>query len=122
MGFTLFANAGVTFDLVQLDFDYRSTGSGPTQWSITINGVTAGSGSLLNDSSYHTESLELSTFSGLSSAEVRLNGFGTTSGGGRLSVDNFQLDGLTLVQVPEPSTWALIGVGVALQAARRRRR
>lgn len=120
--FTLTANAGIVFDLSNFSFDYRSTGSGPTQWSVSINGSTVGSGAFLTDSTYHSESFEIATLSGLSSAQIQLVGYGTTSGAGRLSIDNVVLDGLTLTQVPEPSTWALLGGGLAFLAYRMRRR
>lgn len=119
--FTVTANAGVRLDLSALDFDYRSTPTGPTNWEVSINGTTVGSGTFQNDSTYQTISAPLS-LSDLPSAAVRISGFGASSGGGTLRIDNVMLDGLAVTPVPEPSTWLLLGTGVLLLAHRFRRR
>lgn len=120
--FTVTPQAGLALELFSLSFDYRSTGTGPSNWAITINGQAAGSGSMLRDSTFHPAELDLSGFSGLSSAQVRLTGYGGTSSSGTWRLDNVVLDGMTLTVVPEPSTWALLGGGLAFLAYRLRRR
>jgi hypothetical protein len=120
--FTVTPQAGLALELFSLSFDYRSTSTGPSDWAITINGQAAGSGSMLRDSAFHPAELDLSGFSGLSSAQVRLTGYGGTSSSGTWRLDNVVLDGMTLTVVPEPSTWALLGGGLVFLAYRMRRR
>jgi len=105
--FTVTANAGVQLDLTQLDFDYRSTPTGPSNWELTINGALSGGGSLQNDSSFQTVNAPL-VLTGLDSAVVRISGFGASSSGGTWRMDNVMLDGLAVATVPEPSTWVLL--------------
>lgn len=120
--FTVTANQGLVLDLSSLSFDYRSTGTGPTGYQITINGGNLTSGSLLNDSSFHTLPLPISGYNSLSSAQLRVYASGASSGAGTLRIDNVTLNGLTVTPVPEPSTWVLLITGSVFLVSRMRRR
>ncbi len=120
--FTVSANSGLVLELASVAFDYRSTTTGPTNWELTVNGSTAGSGSIQNDLGFHSVSTPLNSFSGLPSATIRIHGYGASSGGGALRMDNVSLDGLALTPVPEPSTWMLLAGGSVFLVGRLRRR
>jgi len=120
--FTLTALAGVVYDLNELRFDYRSTATGPLNYSVRINGAAAGSGTFSQDLTFHSEIVPLTSFSGLSLAQVRISGFNGSGGNGTWRMDNVSLSGLTVVPIPEPSTLALFGGGLIFLAARLRRR
>jgi hypothetical protein len=120
--FVVTANPGISFDLFELTFDHRRSGTGPVSWEVSINGTPTGSGSLATADTWFSESLELSGFNTLESATVTLTAYGASGSTGTWRLDNVVLDGMTLTVVPEPSTWALLGGGLAFLAYRMRRR
>jgi len=111
-------------------FDYRATATGPVSFS-SVQYRVGGSGafsnisgatlSLTNDSTFHAWSLDLSTLSAIEDvSNVELQWTWTSgSGSGTARIDNFQLTG---APVPEPKTWALIGIGSSFMLWNLRRR
>lgn len=120
--FTITANSGLVLDLASIEFDYRSTGTGPTNWELSINSSVFGTGTIDNDSSFHSVSAPLNSLSGFSAANIKIYGYGASSSGGTLRMDNVVLNGLALTPVPEPSTWLLLAGGSVFLANRLRRR
>jgi hypothetical protein len=91
--FTVTADAGDVLNFKSLTFDDRASGTGPTDWSVTINGDPAGS-SQSTHGSFSTDTADLSAaeFQGLTSAEVKIFGFGATSSKGTWRLDNVSLN------------------------------
>jgi hypothetical protein len=106
--FTVSAEPGYLLNLNSLTFDDQRSTTGPTLWSVVVNGATVSSSQATHTtiSSGH-DSVDLSTaaFQGLSSGVVKIFGFnGTgTSDSGTWRLDNVILNGtLTPIQsVPE---------------------
>lgn len=125
--FTLTPSVGQTFTTTTLRFDYRSTGTGPTTlalrssadtYTIDFFTLTIDNDSIWHDSGARTVSLAAVD----SSTTFRLYGYGASSNGGTLRVDNVTLEGA----VPEPAAYAsilglaaLATVGCSRRATRR---
>jgi hypothetical protein len=125
--FTVTANAGYTLNFTSLTFDDRVSSTGPTGWSVTINGITADSNqathSAFSASPMNAVDLSAGAFQALTSADVRIFGFGASGSSGTFRLDNVTLDG-TVVQiqsVPETLPFAFTAlVLVSLIALSRR--
>lgn len=111
--FTITANAGFLLDLATLTFDDQRSGTGPVNWSVTINGVSAASGQFTH-TTFSTDSITLpaGAFQDLPSAEIKIFGYGATSSAGTWRLDNVTLNGMVL-PVPD-SMPSLAGLGCVL--------
>lgn len=117
-GFT-FAFNSTGYENFVVRFDYRATSTGPASFSaveynvgsgfVTLSGAVT---SLTNDSAYYAWSYDLSSLSvveNVASVQIRwLWSAGTSTGTSQ--IDNFQLTGSA---IPEPFTYALLGLGLA---------
>jgi len=126
----------IAFDMSNLEdlsIDYKISGTGTgadsAQWSYSTDGSTftdfgadVGARDVGNTlASDEFGSISTSALDGASTAYVRLT-FDVTSGGS--SAGNNRMDNLTFeaTAIPEPGTWALIGLGSAVVLWRMRRR
>lgn len=104
--FTVTPNSGYTLDLASLMFDDRASGTGPSGWSVTINGVTAASrsthGSFVSGP-MNTIDLSAVAFQDLTAADVKIFGFGASGSMGTWRLDNVNLDGMVtqVASVPD---------------------
>jgi hypothetical protein len=127
--FTVTANAGYLLDLTSLTFDDRASGTGAAHWSVTINGVVAASGQSTH-TAFSTDpmnAVDLNTlaFQDMTSADVRIFGYGATGPGGTWRLDNVNLNGAVaqISSVPDSSpSLAGLGCAVGLLAVLRRMR
>lgn len=94
-GFTVTANGGLVLDLSSLAFDDQRSGTGPTSWTVTINGITALSSQATHNGAFGGDSVSLTgvSFQNLSAADVRIFGFGASGSGGTWRLDNVTLGG-----------------------------
>jgi hypothetical protein len=108
--FTVTAKTGYLLDLTSLTFDDRASSTGPMYWSVTINGITAIS-SQTTHNTFYTDSINLSAFQDMLSADVKIFGFGGSGSGGTWRVDNVILNGL-VCSVPDsiPAFAVLAGI------------
>ena len=94
--FTVTANGGFALNLSSLTFDDQKSTTGPTSWTVVVNGTT-----VLSSQATHTSitsgnnSVSLSglTFQNLGSVDVKISGFSATSSAGTWRVDNVTLNG-----------------------------
>ncbi len=122
--FTLTNNASYAMSIESLGFGSRSTGSGPTAYTIRTDAnafssdVSGGVGSLPADSSWQYYANSFSTSLSLAtgaSIEFRIYG----SGGSALqtvSSVNWRIDDLQVVVVPEPAALAAASIGSLIVA------
>lgn len=128
--FTVTANPGTLFSLSSLVFSDRATASGPTDWTVFINniGVAFGSTSQVGSGQLGEQSIDLTPFdsdlSGIDFAEVQIFGYGGSGGSGTWRIDDVILhgEGPAIAPVPEPGTWALLGLGMITLLLHRRAR
>ena len=101
--FTVTANAGYLLDLTSLTFDDQKSSTGPADWSVTINGVVAASNQAthgaFSTSPMNTNGLSAIAFQDLTSADVRIFGFGASGSSGTWRLDNVTLNG-NVTQIP----------------------
>lgn len=119
--FTVTPTAGGLLNLRELSFDDQRSGTGPAQWSVTVNGMTAAANQNTH-AAFGRSIVDLSgtSFQGLGSAAVRIYGYNGTSSSGTWRLDNVTLEG-NVMAVPEPSSWALLAGGGLLMFAGLRR-
>jgi hypothetical protein len=92
--FTVTANAGFNIDLSSLTFDDQKSSTGPTGWTVTVNGTTVASGQTTHSPfGGNTISLTGIPFQDLAAADVKIYGFGASGSGGTWRVDNVTLNG-----------------------------
>ncbi len=143
IAFTLTAGTSYNLNLISIGFGVGRSATGPVNWEwrtsvdsfasavttyTTVNvGLTQTSGVLTNpdaDSSWSGNVLNLSdaSYQGLSSVTLRLYAYNAegTSGTGGLQ-GNLSFAG-SVAAVPEPTTWALIGLGATVMVLQIRRR
>lgn len=125
--FTVTANPGYAVNLDSLTFDDRASSTGPTSWSVTVNGISAVSGQsthqAFSSSPMNTVSLSGLVFQGLNSANVKIFGFGASGSTGTWRIDNVTLSGTLIPSqaVPEtltPAFTAIALVGFVIIASR----
>jgi len=94
-GFTITASGGFVLDLSSLTFDDQRSATGPTSWTVTVNGITALSSQATHNGVFGGDSVSLSgaSFQNLSAADVRIFGFGASGSGGTWRLDNVILGG-----------------------------
>lgn len=122
---TITADASSTFDVSDWAFKFERSSTGPTEWALyssadayntAIDSYTA----LGNSSQADT----LSGQTGLSSVTFRFYGWGNTATAGSAGFEgsgfDLQFNG-TVTTIPEPTTIALIGLGLGGMLAIRRR-
>ncbi len=129
--FTVTAQTGHLLDLTALTFDQRASATGPTAWSLMINGIAAAiaqaTSGAFSASPMHQIDLTAATFQGLGSAEVRIFGYGAGSSAGTWRLDNVSLNGAVVSAaqpVPDEGSTALLLMipGLALWSVHRRLR
>ncbi len=126
--FTITPDAGFVFSTTSISFDYRATTTGPTTLAIRSSAdsyaTQLGSFTTTADSNWYASGVVGTALSNLTVATTfRIYGFGASSGGGTLRVDNVALGGSVSVSpVPEPATFALFGGITSLGLAAFRRR
>jgi hypothetical protein len=93
--FTVTANSGFSLNLSSLTFDDQKSGTGPTSWTLVINGTT-----IISSQATHAaiasgnNSVSLTgLFVNSSSVDVKISAFGATSASGTWRVDNVTLNG-----------------------------
>jgi hypothetical protein len=111
--FTLTPNAGYELNLSVLQFDDRASPTGPTNWSVSVNGnvVISEQTSHLNFTSSPMNTVDLTDpmFQGLSSAYVQIFGYDASGPVGTWRLDNVTLGG-SVIAVPEPHVSAVAAV------------
>lgn len=122
--FTLTPNAGYNASLTDLKLDFASYGSGGSRSFAVFSSIDSFATSIgtanASGTSFATTTISLSaaSFQNLTSAvtfRIYIWDDQNNSGKGSL-LDNVILDG-TLAAVPEPSTWAMMGLGAGLLGA-----
>ena len=95
--FTVTANAGYKLNLASLTFDDLRSATGPTGWSVTVNGIAAdsnrGTHTAFASSPMNAVDLSAASFQGLNSAVVKIYGFGASGSTGTWRLDNVTLSG-----------------------------
>ncbi len=128
--FTITPSTGYTFQLSQFDFGVRSTSTGAQTLSLRSNLDSYGADiftSVVANTGAWSAKTNSFTFNSQTDAAVtfRLFGYGGTgsasSGTINTRIDDVSLT-ITATAVPEPSTWALIGLGSAFVLWRMRRK
>ncbi|HKI70602.1 MAG TPA: hypothetical protein VKA67_13520, partial [Verrucomicrobiae bacterium] len=101
--FTITANSGYALDLASLTFDDRASGTGAADWSVAINGVMVVSDESTHDSfsASPMNTVTLNSYQDLTSANIKIFGYGATGGSGTWRLDNVTLNGMT---VPVPAS------------------
>jgi len=100
-------------------FDHVASASGPTQWTLSINGTDVGGGTTPATFERYDDTLALGPLSG--ALRIELRGLGASSNNGTYRLDNFTLSGAV---TPVPLAPALVFAGsvtALLPFARRRR-
>jgi hypothetical protein len=119
--FTVTANAGYVLDLTSLTFDDQKSSTGPANWSVTINGVDATPpGPPSTHSTFSTtpmDTVSLTAFQNLPSADVKIIGYGATSSLGTWRLDNVTLNGLVSPVPDSISCLAVLAWALGLLAA-----
>ena len=128
--FTVTANAGFQFDLVDLTLDEMVETDGPVMFQLWANGSPAGSAMSTSNGSFANHVIPLTGFDNLTSFAVRILAWNAHDNGDTADwfVDNVTLNGLVEQEVasqpspvPEPASLLLVGAGAAGYALRRRR-
>lgn len=113
------------FDLTKLDLRYDRSNSGPSMVDIQLAINGGGFQSIFTDQDVSASGedvldVDLSSFTGVTSATFRLFGTGASSGGGTFDIE--PLSGVSpttgirvqgIAAVPEPSSFYLLGVALA---------
>ena len=93
--FTVTANSGFSLNLSSLTFDDQKSSTGPTSWTLVINGTT-----IISSQGTHTaiasgnNSVNLTgLFVNSSSVDIKISGFGGSNSDGTWRVDNVTLNG-----------------------------
>lgn len=109
--FTITPAPGHLLNLVSMTFDDQRSSTGPLDWSLSINGITAATGLATHDTfaanPMNTVDLSGAEFQGVESATVQLFGFSASSSSGTWRLDNVTLTGAA-VAVPEPRQYPLM--------------
>jgi hypothetical protein len=119
--FTIVAAVGYTIDITNVSFNAYATGAGPTALGVTVGSSSFGT---INtpDSSLFSVSQPVTGNTGLSSVEIRIEGWldgsRSSTGSGVLRIDDFVVAGNV---VPEPSSLVFLGASGLLGLLRRRR-
>jgi len=120
--FTLDANTGFDIDFTSFVYTGQTSATGPTSFAFrsSMDSFAADLGTPTATGA--TIILSAAAFQNLTApTEFRLYGFGTTSATGTFSVNSFSFNGDVTV-IPEPSTYALLGLGLgALWFLRRKK-
>ncbi|NJK92548.1 MAG: PEP-CTERM sorting domain-containing protein [Blastochloris sp.] len=120
--FTLQANTGFEIDFNTFAYTGQASGTGPTGFAFrsSVDSFAANLGA--PTATGVSIDLSAASFQNLTGPiEFRLYGFGASSAAGTFSVNDFTFSGNVAV-VPEPSTYALLGLGLgALWVLRRQR-
>jgi hypothetical protein len=128
------AGAG-RYDLTNMTLQYDRSDSGPTQAVIQVSVDSGGFQTIFSDSSVfvgdETHTIDLDSFTNVSSAMFRLFGFDAASTGGTFDIERFTVDpdpsrgivvrGVAVTMVPEPGSCLVIGCAGLLVTLRRRR-
>jgi len=134
--FTIQADAGYQMNLSGgvIGFTLQNSGTGPDFYSVRSSvdsygaDLSASSATLNPAGATTATSLALpsipGTWDGLTSAiTFRVYGWGASSSAGTMSINAFSLgSGTSVTAVPEPQTWALIGIGSSFMMWNLRRR
>ena len=119
--FTLTPNPTYKLSLTSFVYTGQASGTGPTSFSFRSSADGFATGVGVPTAAGTTISLSAPAYQGLTTLiEFRLYGFGASAAGGTYSVNDFTFNGS--VDLPEPSSLALIGLGLAGMAAAYRRR
>jgi len=110
--FTLTPDFGYGLSLSSISFGYRATGTGPTAFAVRsssdVFSSTLASGTITNDSAWHSTGPLSITLSSLTAATtLRVYASGASSSLGTLRVDDVTLSG-SVTAIPESSTYAAI--------------
>jgi hypothetical protein len=132
--FTITPAGGYTVTLSSLSFNYASTGTGPTSYTLlsssdsystllTSGSLTPQAGGSLVSSDWHSVNSSI-TLSFTTPTTFRLTATGASSASGSFRVDDVSLNGnASLTAVPEPATYAVIlGAVVLVHTGWQRRR
>ncbi len=112
--FTVTPLAGYTLSLTTLTFDYRQTGTGALNYTISAAGTQIGSaGTFTRDSTWRSVNHALNLSNITTATEIRIYGYG--GGSGSFGIDTVTLNGTA--SIPEPSTYALVFGALALACA-----
>lgn len=143
--FSLTPVSGFTFNINSLSFGVGRSGTGPRsfQWrssldsfSAPVTGFTSTNAALNQASGILTYNADVTTsaanniltlsnqtYDNLSGVTFRFYAFNAEASGGTGGLEgNFSFSGEAFASVPEPSTWALIGLGSAFVLWRMRRK
>ena len=127
--FTLTPDAGKKIKLTNFDFGVRSTSTGPQAFTLRTSVDSYASdlftGTIANNSTWTLKDNSVSFTSSTDGAAVtfRLFGYsGTGSPGSGTQNGRFDDITMTVEAIPEPQTWALIGIGSAFMLWNLRRR
>lgn len=112
-------NPGSVVELSGFAFDQLASSSGPSEWTLDINGTGIASG--FTTTGFETENGSFG-FEPLSDTfTIGLSGSGASSNRGTFRIDNFALTG-TIQPVPLPASLGLFAVaGISLAACPRKR-
>lgn len=127
--FTLTPIAGYTIKLTNFDFGVRSTSTGPQAFALRSSqdsyATDLFTGTISNNSAWTLKDNSVNFTSSTDGAAVtfRLYGYnGTGSPGSNTENGRFDDITMTVEAVPEPQTWALMGIGGAFMLWNLRRR
>jgi hypothetical protein len=108
--FSFTIQPGFKASISEFYFDEVASAGGPTNWSVSINGITRGSGLTTDPTPSFT--LALANLTG--TVNIGIFATGATSSAATFTTGAFQIDGTT-TPIPEPSTLAILaGVGLGL--------
>jgi hypothetical protein len=127
--FTITANVGNSLDLTQLDFDVRRNAGGPIngQVALFLNGSATAYATFdfVPTTTFATltfDFTDLTPADNVTTATFEFFGWNSSPPGGSMRFDNVITSG-TIGVVPEPSTWlvGLVGIAIATAEAVRRK-
>lgn len=96
---------GLTLTLTGAGFDQQASASGPSAWTLAINGLAVANGA--TGSTFQTEHADFALPDLSGSVLLVLSATGASSGAGTFRLDNFELSG-AVAPVPLPASLTLL--------------